>query len=59
MNTHQRPIIIAQVTKTDLHQDGTVEATDSYPVANPTVASIGGYAVPVDPMDDLECDSCQ
>ncbi|TXN32527.1 ribonucleotide-diphosphate reductase subunit beta [Lacisediminihabitans profunda] len=21
--------------------------------------SIGGYAVPVDPMDDLQCDSCQ
>jgi len=20
---------------------------------------IGGYAVPVDPMDDLQCDSCQ
>jgi hypothetical protein len=19
----------------------------------------GGYAVPVDPMDDLQCDSCQ
>jgi len=21
--------------------------------------TIGGYAVPVDPMDDLQCDSCQ
>jgi len=21
--------------------------------------SIGGYAIPVDPMDDLQCDSCQ
>jgi len=20
---------------------------------------IGGYAVPLDPMDDLQCDSCQ
>jgi hypothetical protein len=20
---------------------------------------VGGYAVPVDPMDDLQCDSCQ
>ncbi|MBG6056426.1 hypothetical protein IWX81_002863 [Salinibacterium sp. CAN_S4] len=58
MNTHQRPTVIAQVTKTDLHQDGTTE-TDSYTVANPTVASIDGYAVPVNPMDDLECESCQ
>lgn len=21
--------------------------------------TIGGYAVPVDPMDELQCDSCQ
>jgi len=21
--------------------------------------SVGGYSVPVDPMDDLQCDSCQ
>jgi hypothetical protein len=21
--------------------------------------TIGGYAVPIDPMDDLQCDSCQ
>jgi len=21
--------------------------------------TVGGYAVPVDPMDDLQCDSCQ
>jgi len=21
--------------------------------------SVGGYAVPVDPMDDLQCESCQ
>jgi len=20
---------------------------------------VGGYAIPVDPMDDLQCDSCQ
>jgi hypothetical protein len=20
---------------------------------------VGGYSVPVDPMDDLQCDSCQ
>ena len=58
MNTHQRPIIIAQVTTTDLYQDGTTEA-DSFTVGSPTVASIGGYTVPVNPMDDLECDSCQ
>jgi len=23
------------------------------------VDSVGGYAVPVDPMDDLQCESCQ
>jgi hypothetical protein len=23
------------------------------------VDTIGGYAVPVDPMDDLQCESCQ
>jgi len=21
--------------------------------------TVGGYSVPVDPMDDLQCDSCQ
>ena len=24
-----------------------------------TTTSAGGYEVPVDPMDDLQCDSCQ
>lgn len=24
-----------------------------------TVEQVGDYAVPVDPMDDLGCDSCQ
>ena len=24
-----------------------------------TLEQVGGYVVPVDPMDDLECDSCQ
>ncbi|MGE3194635.1 MAG: ribonucleotide-diphosphate reductase subunit beta [Microbacteriaceae bacterium] len=23
------------------------------------VDTVGGYAVPVDPMDDLQCESCQ
>jgi len=23
------------------------------------VDSVGGYSVPVDPMDDLQCESCQ
>ncbi|MBW4031601.1 MAG: ribonucleotide-diphosphate reductase subunit beta [Acidobacteria bacterium] len=23
------------------------------------IDSVGGYAVPVDPMDDLQCESCQ
>ncbi|MBX3196275.1 MAG: ribonucleotide-diphosphate reductase subunit beta [Microbacteriaceae bacterium] len=23
------------------------------------VTSVGGYDVPVDPMDDLQCESCQ
>ena len=52
--TDQNPAIIAQVTKTDLHKDGTTETTDSY-----TIASVDGYTVPIDPMDDLACDSCQ
>lgn len=28
-------------------------------IAMNDVDSVGGYAVPVDPMDDLQCDSCQ
>ena len=28
-------------------------------VAMNDVDSVGGYAVPVDPMDDLMCESCQ
>lgn len=23
------------------------------------IENVGGYAVPVDPMDEMECDSCQ
>lgn len=23
------------------------------------IDTVGGYAVPVDPMDDLQCESCQ
>jgi len=23
------------------------------------IDSVGGYTVPVDPMDDLQCESCQ
>ncbi len=30
---------------------------DSYPATS--VDSVGEYAVPVDPMDDLQCESCQ
>ena len=30
------------------------DTTNSRPVEQ-----VGGYDVPVDPMDDLECDSCQ
>jgi len=26
---------------------------------NESVSTVGGYAVPVDPMDDLYCESCQ
>lgn len=33
--------------------------TDFQEVAMNDVDSVGGYAVPVDPMDDLMCDSCQ
>ncbi len=32
--------------------DGTVKPIH-------TVLSVADYIVPVDPMDDLECDSCQ
>ena len=34
---------------------------DSYPAARPTPRAdhVDGYAVPVDPMDDLQCESCQ
>jgi len=28
-------------------------------IAMNDVDSVGGYAVPVDPMDDLQCESCQ
>jgi hypothetical protein len=28
-------------------------------VAMNDVDTVGGYAVPVDPMDDLYCESCQ
>ncbi|MEO5533874.1 MAG: ribonucleotide-diphosphate reductase subunit beta [Pseudolysinimonas sp.] len=31
---------------------------DTYAVSTDT-ASINGYEVPVDPMDDLQCESCQ
>ena len=24
-----------------------------------SVDTVGGYSVPVDPMDDLQCESCQ
>lgn len=34
-------------------QSGPVE---SVPVG---VCDVGGYLVPVDPMDDLQCDTCQ
>ncbi len=30
---------------------------DSYPASLAT--EVDGYAVPVDPMDDLQCESCQ
>jgi hypothetical protein len=30
---------------------------DTYPTAS--VDAVDGYAVPVDPMDDLQCESCQ
>ncbi len=30
---------------------------DTYAVAS--VDAVGEYAVPVDPMDDLQCESCQ
>jgi hypothetical protein len=32
--------------------------TRRYPMENDN-ETIGGYAVPVDPMDLLQCDSCQ
>jgi hypothetical protein len=32
-------------------------AFDTYPTAS--VDAVDGYAVPVDPMDDLQCESCQ
>ncbi|MGV8970694.1 MAG: hypothetical protein ACOH10_00100 [Rhodoglobus sp.] len=51
--------VIAQVTKTDLDQDGTADTTDSYTIASVPIEAVGGYVVPVDPMDDLGCDSCQ
>jgi hypothetical protein len=30
---------------------------DSYPSVS--VDTVGSYEVPVDPMDDLQCESCQ
>ena len=30
---------------------------DTYPAAS--AEAVGGYSVPVDPMDDLQCESCQ
>ena len=36
---------------------------DSYPATSVDsvgdTVSVGGYGVPVDPMDDLQCESCQ
>ncbi|MDJ0336588.1 hypothetical protein QMG83_15270 [Salinibacterium sp. G-O1] len=46
--------IVAQVSKIDLYEDGATKTTGGYPVA-----AIEGYIVPSDPMDDLQCDSCQ
>ncbi len=33
--------------------------TSQKEVAMNDVDTVGGYAVPVDPMDDLMCESCQ
>ncbi len=38
--------------------DPTSDATTSGAPA-PAVTTAGGYAVPVDPMDQLQCDACQ
>ena len=34
-----------------------MDYVDSYPASVAT--DVDGYAVPVDPMDDLQCESCQ
>ena len=33
--------------------------TQTQEVTMNDVDSVGGYSVPVDPMDDLQCESCQ
>lgn len=47
-----------------LYSEGSPgEAAGSYDfrrrIAMNEIDSVGGYAVPVDPMDDLQCESCQ
>lgn len=39
----------------DVHDPGGNTA----PAADTGLTTAGGYAVPVDPMDLLQCDSCQ
>ena len=44
------------------HAADTVPAgdtTDFEEVPMNDVDTVGGYSVPVDPMDDLQCESCQ
>jgi hypothetical protein len=40
-------------------REGSVMDENGTLVAGQAVDQVGGYEVPVDPMDDLQCDSCQ
>jgi hypothetical protein len=45
-----------------IHAADTVpagETKDFEEVPMNDVDTVGGYSVPVDPMDDLQCESCQ
>lgn len=43
---NSKPVIIAEVSHTTI-------------VDSPNAVSMDWYEIPIDPMDDLHCDSCQ
>jgi hypothetical protein len=41
-------------------QDRSIRVNKAAPIAPAAIVDrVGGYLVPVDPMEDLQCESCQ